>query len=1733
MRIRHVLLLTLLLATLLAPDSAALLWPEATSPEPRQPNQLIIKFHPDAPVRQHHDKSLPRTGIATVDALHDRYAVEQQWKLLEPAAVKSSDNPLAHVYVLAPGRNADLDAMAEAYARLPEVEYAVPDGYVYFLDTPDDPLYPHQWSLHNNGQPHYHVERLPGANNDTLALVSGTPDGDIDAHEVFTTPPDQTVTTIVAILDSGLDLDHPDLAPHLWHNEGEIPDNGLDDDNNGYVDDYVGYDIAGDVLAIPPEGDNDPDDTFGHGTHCAGIVGAVTGNGAGVAGAAPDVRVMALKISPVMTYSVVAGAMVYAVDNGADVISMSFGGLSPTDLMLDVFGYAAANNVVLIASSGNDSDYEIQYPACFAEVMAVGATNDLDQVTYFSTYNEFISVCAPGQSVLSLRAGGTDMYDGGANPEPDVHIIDDHYYLASGTSMAGPHAAAVAAAIRAVSPGLTRARVREIIETTADDLVDPYGVGDDYPGWDQYSGWGRINIAAALAATPDTRTVITSPRNFTVLSGTANFIGTADGSDFAELVMEYAPLGTDNWTTFFGSTTPVTNGLLGALDCSGLAPGEYDIRLRVGEDNLDRIRVFVTGTTVAEFTSPNPNDSVNGLVELRGSAHCPDFSHAIIDYGAGASPATWVTLATRSIPAADEVLTSVDASQFPDGATTVRLRVFDDSGLAEEDQLLLYTKSPFSSPDGWTLDFEDRLGRVVSYADVDQDGQVELMFGTESGLLFVNHDGTIQTSGVPSLPGLDFRVAPVAVGRLDYDHYEDFVVVAGVSLFIYRSSVGLTSVLLNNGPTDSYRTIELAALSPTVFLRDMDNDGLDEIHYDAGFDLYTNASNCFVFNADGTLRPWCGSPTGGAPGVYEQFLPADLNGDGYCEMYAIGPWLTWFDIDGCPQDSIRLIPDINPIQPVHAHLSAADVDNDGLLELVVTGAEQSLTYPWSIGGEWYVYAFDYGLEPVPGWPHETGIVAAYPYSILSMPVFTDIDDDGELEYFCSYEGTLRAWNVDGSSYLGDTTTSGLFASPLTPGIVEHALVGDISGNGERDVLSLFIRDYNNANPTVRLQAFSTLGEPLTGFPMTAATPASNLSGHVPTLGDFDSDGFLDVVAPCIDGATQKRGRLVMHRFDDVPYNSTPSDVYMWRYNKRLNATAGETGEDWGGLEFPFANDLHFGDDGFFTTVLQPTPTLHWTFVDTSIAGQALYEIEVGTDDDWAAAEMWATGPVAGSAHAAAYAGATLADLTTYYLRIRLNNGGVWGEWRYLTFDTDFEHMLHVPADFATIQEALAVSNSYDTILLAPGTYTEAIEFGRGAPSLIGTAGPDQTTLTLEGSGYSTLRIAQDASYTGSIAGLTILCPDGTVAVRVDSGNAPSLTNCKFSNAIVAVICEGSGTVLRNCTFAGNGNQGSWALRLTECSDITVDRCTFAHNVGNGAIYAWGVSNLTVTRCLGYGNSGGPTGGSFLKIEESPNFTAVGNTIVGNTAQTAGAGISLRACPNTLIRNNIVAFNNGGFGILVATSENTICDYNTTYQNASGDYYHIDPGPGSLSLDPMFVDLSGEDFNLSEQSPCINAGHPDPVYNDPDGTRADMGALPTTCSDSSDSDGDGFTYCFDNCRDVYNPEQIDSDDDLVGDACDNCPEVYNPLQIDSDEDGIGDACESCCRVRGNVDDDPDDNVDLSDIIYLVNNLFLGGPNPPCLEAANIDGDPEGNVDLVDVTYLVNSLFLGGPAPEPCE
>lgn len=132
----------------------------------------------------------------------------------------------------------------------------------------------------------------------------------------------------------------------------------------------------------------------------------------------------------------------------------------------------------------------------------------------------------------------------------------------------------------------------------------------------------------------------------------------------------------------------------------------------------------------------------------------------------------------------------------------------------------------------------------------------------------------------------------------------------------------------------------------------------------------------------------------------------------------------------------------------------------------------------------------------------------------------------------------------------------------------------------------------------------------------------------------------------------------------------------------------------------------------------------------------------------------------------------------------------------------------------------------------------------------------------------------------------------------------------------------------------------------------------------------------------------------------------------------------------------------------------------------------------------------------------------------------------------DADGDGFADNVDNCPGVHNPLQIDEDSDGFGNLCDNCPLVSNPDQKDDNENGIGDACECCQGLAGNINADSEDVTDLSDLIYLVNYLFLGGPAPTCVEEANTNGDVGGTVDLSDLIYLVNYLFLAGPAPATC-
>ena len=336
-----------------------------------------------------------------------------------------------------PGRER---ATATALAALEQVLYAEPNYLVHVLGTPpDDPYYPLQWNLEKIQAP--------------------------DAWEI--TRGDASMP--VAIIDTGIDLSHPDLKAKLWVNPGEVPGNGLDDDGNGYIDDVHGYDFVNE--------DGEPEDEYGvgHGTHVSGIVAAATDNGLGVAGVAPENPLMALKVlgsSGEGTYFDVARAIDYALAQGARVMNLSLGGVEASEVMSDAVQIATATGALLVAAAGNDDGSNpVFYPAAYDEVLAVAATNSSDGIANFSVHHPYVDVAAPGVGVYSTFCGGG-------------------YGYMSGTSMATPHVSGLAALVWAVNPGLTREEVVEQIVGSAKDLGTP--------GRDDYYGWGRINAWAAL-----------------------------------------------------------------------------------------------------------------------------------------------------------------------------------------------------------------------------------------------------------------------------------------------------------------------------------------------------------------------------------------------------------------------------------------------------------------------------------------------------------------------------------------------------------------------------------------------------------------------------------------------------------------------------------------------------------------------------------------------------------------------------------------------------------------------------------------------------------------------------------------------------------------------------------------------------------------------------------------------------------------------------------------------------------------------------------------------------------------------------------------------------------------------------------------------------------------------------------------------------------------------------------
>jgi thermitase len=401
------------------------------------PGRIIVKAEEEAPANA--VESLNRENDASIE------------ERLPVSGVEIVDLP----------RDLSVSEAVERYEASPNVEYAEPDFEVRLAATPNDPRFPSMYNLENTGQ--------------SVGGVAGTPDADIDASKAWDVT-SGSMDTVVAIIDTGVDINHPDLEQNVWTNPGEVPGNGIDDDDNNYVDDVHGWDFYHNDNSVFDSSEEDH-----HGTHVAGTIAARGNNGVGITGIAWQARVMPLKVfGPDRGYvSDAIEALNYAVDNGTKISNNSYawhGTGSYSQSFADALEAANARGHLFVAAAANNSlnnDSIPHYPASYdsSNIISVAATDNTDSLTSFSNYGATsVDLAAPGVGVLST-------------------YTNDTYAWGKGTSMATPHVAGTAALIQSAAPDLDDSGIKARILSSVDRK--PSLEGKTVTG-------GRLNAAEAL-----------------------------------------------------------------------------------------------------------------------------------------------------------------------------------------------------------------------------------------------------------------------------------------------------------------------------------------------------------------------------------------------------------------------------------------------------------------------------------------------------------------------------------------------------------------------------------------------------------------------------------------------------------------------------------------------------------------------------------------------------------------------------------------------------------------------------------------------------------------------------------------------------------------------------------------------------------------------------------------------------------------------------------------------------------------------------------------------------------------------------------------------------------------------------------------------------------------------------------------------------------------------------------
>lgn len=1067
------------------------------------PGRFIIEVKPDARVSRMMQSASSLGTLAP----------------LSPAPAKPGAERFSRYYVFRASRPDMTAAAAAAVLGVDNIQRIEQDQYLEMYSFPSDPLFPDQWYLQNTGQSYLGINRIAGLNNDTQVLKQGTPGVDMHITRYYQTPPPETTKVTVAIVDTGEDFKHPELKGRFWKNPGEIPDNGIDDDHNGYVDDTVGYDLSGDTSAFfNIVGDNDPTDQIGHGTHLGGII-AANADGAGIVGVAPWVQIMPVKIYPNAYMSIGTAGILYAVNAGARIINISWGSPFESFALQDALSFARANGVFVSIAAGNSGDNTRGFPAAFDSAFTVAAGDSHGYLASFSTFGPFVSLVAPGVDILSLRAAGTDLYAEAG--EPGVHIVgpDSLYYLADGTSMAAPAVAGAAALIWSFRPDLSLPQLESILKLGAIDMLDPRNEGDSLPGPDTLSGYGYLCVECSMDILTNGGIALTSPIPRSRLSGdvaikaapVASYTGTwqldysvGEQSQSWQTLAQGNSLPADS--TIFHFNHPEINNIV-----------NFRITDQFGTSKIAAIR-YVNSDSLA-LLSPHAGDTLRFSVPITLSVFGTTYDSLSIAYRSPAGDTVRLFSGTQEY--FDTLAFTWNVSGVTTGYYDIIVRGYFRSGI-RSNSARIFMASAFAA--GWPQNLPARGGQTVISADLFKDGQKELILGTFYGLYAYRANGQLLPH-FPLLPTEDMRCVP-AIYDVDGDGQDEIVCTNAEGLHAFKpdgTEAMHFPVLCPTGAlVFGYPTPTIARLAP---------DGPASIMFiDISGTL--RAFRCGESPADTLIgRPVFYSTQNENNGLFAYFNPSSLPLPAY---FFSGNELSAADFDGngwpdvvatfaglLPPNGIAVFngkngtPAFDPFAPqvlVPALVfgsTLGDLNGDSIPEVVVTGEDARLNRTvWVLtrtpDGK--------GMMNLAGWPIVFPEASGW---LGNIPTIADLDLDGHPEILFTFYGfdkaSVYAFHADGTPYSSNPgrPNGELFTYPMTFGV---PVVADLTGDRYPEII--FRGGYIlPGSGTEKLFVLDHEGQLLPGYPIpTPADPNEVISSpFAPMVDDLDGSGRVDLV----------------------------------------------------------------------------------------------------------------------------------------------------------------------------------------------------------------------------------------------------------------------------------------------------------------------------------------------------------------------------------------------------------------------------------------------------------------------------------------------------------------------------------------------------------------------------------------------------------------------------------------------